>query len=106
MYSGIHEKFSGDFVSAVYCTTVIHYIPILFTQTAETTSPEPFSRISLYLKLTDMGSNVGPYTLLASTAGYNVISIDPLPENQALLYNSIGQYYPPTSSTMLYYTTV
>ena len=39
LYRGIHEKGSGNVVSAV-CYTI--YI-FLCTQTAETTSPEPFS---------------------------------------------------------------
>ena len=39
---GIHEKGSGDVVSAIFYTTYNIYLS-LFTQTAETTSPEPFS---------------------------------------------------------------
>ena len=41
-YRGIHEKSSGDVVSAV-CYTICAIYLSLFTQTAETTSPEPFS---------------------------------------------------------------
>ena len=39
---GIHEKGSGDVVSAV-CNTLYTIYPSLCTQTAETTSPESFA---------------------------------------------------------------
>ena len=45
-YRGIHVKGSGDVVSAV-CSTIIIIYPSLGTQTAETTSPKPFSCIPL-----------------------------------------------------------
>ena len=46
---GIHLKGSGDVVSAVCYTMYTIYI-CLCSQTAETTSPEHFSRISLYVQ--------------------------------------------------------
>ena len=44
-YRGIHEKGSGDVVSVVsYTINTIYILSIpLLAQTAETTSPEPFS---------------------------------------------------------------
>ena len=49
-YRGIHEKASGDVVTAIFYTTLNIYLSF-FTQIAVTTSPEPFSWISLYLLL-------------------------------------------------------
>ena len=46
-YRGIHEKGSDDVVSAVCCTIYNIYLS-LCTQTADTTSSEPFSWIPLY----------------------------------------------------------
>ena len=40
--------------------------------------------------LSDLGSNIGPYTLASRAMGNTVIAVDPNPENQALLYNSLG----------------
>ena len=47
-YRGIHEKGSGDVVSAIFYTTYTIHLS-LCTQTAEMTSPEPFSRNPLYI---------------------------------------------------------
>ena len=47
-YRGIHKNDSRYVVSAVCITIYTIYIS-LCTQTAETTSPEPFSRIPLYI---------------------------------------------------------
>ena len=41
----------------------------------------------------DLGSNIGPYTLASRAMGNNVISVDPNPENQVILYNSLGKYF-------------
>jgi len=38
----------------------------------------------------DLGSNIGPYTLASRAMGNTVIAVDPNPENQALLYNSLA----------------
>ena len=38
----------------------------------------------------DFGSNIGAYTLASRTMGNWVIALDPDPENQALLYRSLG----------------
>jgi len=37
----------------------------------------------------DIGSNIGTYTLVSSKMGNPVISVDPSPENHALLFNSL-----------------
>jgi len=37
----------------------------------------------------DLGSNIGPYTLASRAMGNRVIAVDPNPENQALIYNSL-----------------
>jgi len=37
----------------------------------------------------DLGSNIGPYTLASRAMGNEVIAVDPNPENQALMYNSL-----------------
>ena len=38
----------------------------------------------------DLGCNLGPYTMLAASAGHRVVAVDPLPVNHAHLYNSLG----------------
>ena len=47
MNRGIHEKGSRDVVSSVYYTKYTIYLS-LCTQTAETTSPEPFSLVPVF----------------------------------------------------------
>ena len=39
----------------------------------------------------DLGSNIGPFTLASRARGHQVISVDPDPENHAILYNSLGR---------------
>ena len=39
----------------------------------------------------DFGSHIGAYTLVSRKMGNKVIALDPDPENQALLYNSLGK---------------
>ena len=58
-YRGIHEKGSEDVVSAVCYIIYTIYLSIC-TQTDETTSPEPFSRIPLYLSHADIHNPRSP----------------------------------------------
>ena len=43
------------------------------------------------LYVSDMGSNIGVYTLASRAMGNPVISVDANPQNHALLYNSLGK---------------
>ncbi len=43
------------------------------------------------LDISDIGSNIGVYTLASRAMGNPVISVDANPQNHALLYNSLGK---------------
>jgi hypothetical protein len=51
-----------------------------------------FSSLQTILFNLDFGSNIGAYTLASRKMGNKVIALDPDPENQALLYNSLSKF--------------
>ncbi len=46
--------------------------------------------LSFKISISDLGSNIGVFTLASLTMGNKVISVDPSPQNHAILYNSLG----------------
>ena len=42
------------------------------------------------LFVSDLGSNIGVFTLASLSMGNKVISVDPSPQNHAILFNSVG----------------
>ena len=47
----------------------------------------------IILFILDLGSNTGPYSLLAAALNHSVIAVDPIVGNHGLLFNSLCKYF-------------
>jgi len=78
----LKDPILDKFVSAVF-NSYERYDPLMMSDFLSAINQFPDAYVI------DIGCNLGPYTMLASSTGHDVIAVDPLPENHALLYNSI-----------------